>query len=89
VLALSGRPEPEFGADCLALHGVGAAGAGVIADIALALPYIVFCQCLALRMSLELGLRPDTPSRSGTVNRVVRGVTIYPFGAEAGHVPRG
>jgi tagatose-6-phosphate ketose/aldose isomerase len=84
VLALSGREEPEFGADCLALPGVAGAG-----EIALALPYIVFCQCLALRMSLELGLRPDTPSRSGTVNRVVRGVTIYPFDAEAGHVPRG
>jgi tagatose-6-phosphate ketose/aldose isomerase len=88
VLALSGRPEPqaepERGADCLVLSGAGDAG-----EIALALPYIVFCQILALRMSLALGLRPDTPSVSGTVNRVVQGVTIHPFDAEAGHVPRG
>ena len=32
--------------------------------------------------ALALGLRPDTPSVSGTVSRVVRGVTIHPFLAE-------
>ena len=58
-------------------------------DTALALPYIVFCQSFALLQSLALGLRPDTPSVSGTVNRVVRGVTIYPFESEGEHVPRG
>ncbi len=74
VLALSGRPEPELGADCIEIDGVGSAS-----DLELALVYIVFCQCLALMQSLALGLRPDTPSVSGTVNRVVRGVTIHPF----------
>jgi tagatose-6-phosphate ketose/aldose isomerase len=83
VLALSGRPEPELGDDCLALQGAGNA-----ADLALALPYIVFCQAFALLQSLALGLRPDTPSVSGTVNRVVRGVTIYPLAGGA-RVPRG
>lgn len=73
VLALSGGAEPVPDADCLPLEGMGGAG-----DLALALPYIVFCQCYALLQSLDLGLRPDTPSVSGTVNRVVRGVTIYP-----------
>ncbi|MBP1202897.1 tagatose-6-phosphate ketose/aldose isomerase [Duganella sp. 1411] len=77
VLALSGIPEPGLGADCVALDGMGGAG-----DLALALPYIVFCQCYALLQSLALGLRPDTPSVSGTVNRVVRGVTIYPYQGE-------
>jgi tagatose-6-phosphate ketose/aldose isomerase len=81
VLALSGRPEPELGADHLALPGVEDA-----AELALALPYIWFCQSFALLQSLALGLRPDTPSVSGTVNRVVRGVTIYPFEGD-GHVP--
>jgi tagatose-6-phosphate ketose/aldose isomerase len=71
VLALSGRADPA--ADVV-LDGLAGAG-----DIALALPYILFCQMYALRQSLALGLRPDTPSVSGTVNRVVRGVTIYPF----------
>ncbi|QBE65827.1 SIS domain-containing protein [Pseudoduganella lutea] len=83
VLALSGRAEAELGDGCVALRGVEEAG-----DLALALPYIVFCQAYALLQSLALGLRPDTPSVSGTVNRVVRGVTIYPLTGD-GHVPRG
>lgn len=83
VLALSGRAEPELGADCVTLHGAAQAD-----DLALALPYILFCQAFALLQSLALGLRPDTPSVSGTVNRVVRGVTIYPL-TGARHVPRG
>ncbi|MGB9991583.1 SIS domain-containing protein [Massilia sp. SM-13] len=83
VLALSAQDEPELGADCLTLHGAEQA-----ADLALALPYILFCQAFALLQSLALGLRPDTPSVSGTVNRVVRGVTIYPLSGESS-VPRG
>ncbi|MRX10490.1 SIS domain-containing protein [Pseudoduganella sp. FT25W] len=83
VLALSGRAAPEPGADVLALQGTEDAG-----ELALALPYILFCQSFALLQSLALGLRPDTPSVSGTVNRVVRGVTIYPLAGED-HVPRG
>jgi len=83
VLALSGRPEPELGDDCLALDGAGA-----LAEPALALPFVVFCQAHALLQSLALGLRPDTPSMSGTVNRVVRGVTIYPFTQGASDVSR-
>ena len=83
VLALSGQDEPELGADCLALHGAAQA-----ADLALALPYILFCQAFALLQSLALELRPDTPSVSGTVNRVVRGVTIYPLPGDS-RVSRG
>lgn len=77
VLALSGIAEPGLGADCVTLDDMADAD-----DLALALPYIVFCQCYALLQSLALGLRPDTPSVSGTVNRVVRGVTIYPYQGE-------
>ncbi len=83
VLALSGRDEPELGDDCITLEGVAQAD-----DLALALPYILFCQAFALLQSLALNLRPDTPSVSGTVNRVVQGVTIYPL-TGAGRVPRG
>ncbi|MFK3737290.1 SIS domain-containing protein [Massilia sp. TN1-12] len=82
VLALSGQVAPEPGTDC-----VTAAGMVQAHDLALALPYIVFCQAFALLQSLALGLRPDTPSVSGTVNRVVRGVTIHPF-AGGRDVPR-
>jgi tagatose-6-phosphate ketose/aldose isomerase len=87
VLALSGRAAPElgddWGDDCLVLEGAEDA-----ADLALALPYILFCQAFALLQSLAQGIRPDTPSASGTVNRVVRGVTIYPYAGDQ-HVPRG
>jgi tagatose-6-phosphate ketose/aldose isomerase len=82
VLALSGQAAPELGNGVVVLQGVEEAG-----ELALALPYILFCQAFALLQSLALGLRPDTPSVSGTVNRVVRGVTIYPLEGD-GHVPR-
>lgn len=39
--------------------------------------YVVTAQLLALFLSLEMGLAPDTPS-AGVINRVVQGVTIYP-----------
>jgi tagatose-6-phosphate ketose/aldose isomerase len=40
-------------------------------------PYIVCGQLYAFHRSLSLGNKPDLPSNSGTVNRVVRGVTIH------------
>lgn len=80
VLALSGQP----GADAdLVLRGMDGAGA-----IELALCYVVFAQLFGLLQSLQLGLRPDTPSVSGTVNRVVHGVTIHPWPGKDDHVPR-
>ncbi len=48
-------------------------------DIEIALPFVVFAQIFAFLQSLALGITPDSPSRSGTVNRVVEGVTIYPL----------
>ncbi len=48
-------------------------------DLGLAPVSLVFAQCLALLASLRLGITPDNPSASGTVTRVVSGVTIHPF----------
>lgn len=45
----------------------------------LALPDILFAQTIALQSSISVGNTPDTPSPTGTVNRVVQGVTIHPF----------
>lgn len=73
VLALSGQPDGLAPGDVL-LDGMATAG-----DVELALSFIVFAQVFGLLQSLALGLRPDTPSVSGTVNRVVHGVTIYPW----------
>lgn len=43
-------------------------------------PYIVYAQLFALLSSLKVKNRPDTPSPTGTVNRVVQGVIIHPLG---------
>lgn len=48
-------------------------------DLALAPVALVFAQCLALLASLRLRITPDNPSASGTVTRVVSGVTIHPL----------
>lgn len=48
------------------------------ADVDLLFPFIVPAQLFALHCSVGLGLTPDQPSVSGTVNRVVQGVTIHP-----------
>jgi len=41
--------------------------------------YVLAGQLLGLFKSLQLGLKPDNPSASGTITRVVQGVKIYPF----------
>jgi tagatose-6-phosphate ketose/aldose isomerase len=50
-----------------------------IPDAYLSLPYVMVGQTLALLASIKVGNKPDTPSPSGTVNRVVKGVTIHQY----------
>ena len=52
---------------------------GVLNDIYRVFPYIVYAQLFALLTSLKVGNRPDTPSPTGTVNRVVQGVIVHEF----------
>ena len=68
--AIRGSRHP----DDLVLPGVAAAS-----DLRLCFPYAVFAQTLAFFQSLRLALRPDQPNAAGTVNRVVQGVSIYPW----------
>jgi tagatose-6-phosphate ketose/aldose isomerase len=56
------------------LHVAGLADAG---DGDLYFPYVVCAQLYAFHRSLALGNTPDQPSNSGTVTRVVHGVTIH------------
>jgi tagatose-6-phosphate ketose/aldose isomerase len=56
---------------------IGIAGLEVADDAELLFPYIVAPQIFAFFASLRLGLRPDKPNTSGTVNRVVQGVRIH------------
>ena len=51
-----------------------------LSDLELCLPYALFAQALGMLCSLALGLSPDSPNAAGTVNRVVQGVSIYPYG---------
>lgn len=43
------------------------------------LPDLMVAQTLAVEASLKVGNTPDTPSHNGTVNRVVKGVTIHNY----------
>lgn len=49
-------------------------------NVLLGLKYILCAQLIALFASLYLGLTPDNPCPIGEVNRVVKGVTLYPYG---------
>jgi len=50
-------------------------------DTELAFCFLMYAQVFALTQSLHVGNTPDTPSVSGTVNRVVQGVVIHPWQA--------
>lgn len=45
----------------------------------LALADVMFAQTVSLLSAIKVGNTPDTPSPSGTVNRVVKGVTIHDY----------
>jgi tagatose-6-phosphate ketose/aldose isomerase len=93
VLSDSGATDREHTDGNQAAHGTVADGFDVsaedpgmhqapaaLSDLELCLPYVVFAQSLAMLRSLSLGLSPDRPNSAGTVNRVVQGVSIYPYG---------
>ena len=48
-------------------------------NVQLGLDYITVAQCVALYKSLSYGITPDNPCPSGEVNRVVKGVILYPY----------
>ncbi|SEK53311.1 galactosamine 6-phosphate isomerase AgaS [Carnobacterium iners] len=50
-----------------------------VPDAYLALPYVIYGQTVSLLSSIKVGNKPDIPSPTGTVNRIVKGVTIYDY----------
>lgn len=50
-------------------------------DMEQAFCFLMYAQVFALTQSISVGNTPDTPSASGTVNRVVQGVVIHPWNA--------
>jgi len=65
----------KFDGDSFDFNNLGA----VLPDAFLALPYVIFAQIVSLSTSIKLGNKPDYPSPTGTVNRVVKGVTIHNY----------
>lgn len=49
----------------------------ILPDGYAALPFVMIAQIFALLTAVKVGNKPDTPSPTGTVNRVVKGVTIH------------
>jgi tagatose-6-phosphate ketose/aldose isomerase len=75
VLAVSARADDAATlGDSLLLDDLAGA-----CDHELAFPYVVCAQLYGFHRALRLGNHPDEPSASGTVSRVVRGVTIHPL----------
>ena len=48
-------------------------------NVLLGLDFVLFAQTIAMMKSLSLGITPDNPCPTGEVNRVVKGVTLYPY----------
>ncbi|MEN6469983.1 MAG: SIS domain-containing protein [Clostridiaceae bacterium] len=76
LLAVGGRKDGNAEALCDAYLNFDSCMA--LNNALLAPLYVGAAQCLALFRSLSLGLTPDDPCPTGEVNRVVKGVTIYP-----------
>ncbi len=79
VTLSSGDVEYARPGESTQAEGIVLPGARDASNLGLCFPYAVFAQMLAFLQSMALGLRPDTPNARGVVNRVVQGVSIYPW----------
>lgn len=70
--------EAEAWADHLVTIGTGEGQDNAL----LALEYVLFAQTMGVLKSLALDITPDNPCPTGEVNRVVTGVTLYPYQLE-------
>ena len=82
ILAVSGTVDGRLPGEHLVFAGMDGAS-----DLELSLLHVIVAQCYALAESLARGLRPDVPNAAGHVNRVVQGVTIYPWEERDEDVP--
>ncbi|MBR2827091.1 MAG: SIS domain-containing protein [Erysipelotrichaceae bacterium] len=77
IMAVSSYADPEV--EKLVDYFVTFENKDRYENVFLGLEYINIAQCIAMLKSISMGIKPDTPSPSGLVNRVVKGVTIYPY----------
>ena len=54
-------------------------GFEVLTEVAAGIQGLVFMQLMSMYTSIALNVPTDNPSPSGLVNRVVQGVTVYPY----------
>ncbi len=76
TIAVQQDADPAFAGESFTF-----AGRAPLPEGYLALPFVMVAQVVSLLNSVRVGNTPDTPSPTGTVNRVVKGVTIHPFEA--------
>ncbi|MFA9468694.1 MULTISPECIES: SIS domain-containing protein [unclassified Streptococcus] len=74
TLAVAQRGERNFSGDTFELISDQ-----LIDDAYLALPMVFVAQIISLLSSVKVDNTPDTPSATGTVNRVVKGVIIHDY----------
>lgn len=77
ILALSNKKYDDF--DDLVDYYFSFNSNKALDNVYIGLNYIMFAQLIALYKSLSLNITPDNPCPSGEVNRVVKGVTLYPY----------
>lgn len=75
VVAISATTSPEIEAG----PHIMLPAAREFIDVEQAFCFLIYAQIFALAESIKAGITPDTPSASGTVNRVVKGVVIHPW----------
>ena len=77
IVAVMNRMDEEAAA--LVDYAVNFDLDGAYENVLLGLDYILFAQTVAVLKSLSLSITPDNPCPTGEVNRVVQGVTLYPY----------
>ncbi len=75
IITIGAQPDP----DCPSQDHLLLPELALVNDSELMPAFVMFAQIYAFHRALCLANSPDSPSASGTVNRVVQGVTIHSF----------
>lgn len=79
VIAISANFENDLKEICDDLLYLPEEAAEIDNPILISMLYILYAQVFALLASVKSGIEPDNPNPGGIVNRVVKGVNIYPY----------
>lgn len=74
TVAIMQEDDTDFDGESLIFEGYEE-----LPEAYLVLPFVMIAQTISLNASVMVDNTPDTPSANGTVNRVVKGVTIHEF----------